>query len=77
MTRTTLLVILGLLCNMQVPTAAADFPKDLYHAPRAWIAQQYNLKQYSEFESGGHFAALEEPDLLVDDVNKFFKTISI
>ena len=63
--------------HVQVPTAAADFPKDLYHAPRGWIAQQYNLKQYSAFDSGGHFAALEEPDVLVEDINKFFKTIHL
>ncbi|KAK9856796.1 hypothetical protein WJX84_005225 [Apatococcus fuscideae] len=61
----------------KVPTAAADFPKDLYHAPRAWIEQQYNLKQYSMFDSGGHFAAMEEPDLLVEDMNKLFKTIKL
>ncbi|KAK9843307.1 hypothetical protein WJX74_010106 [Apatococcus lobatus] len=61
----------------KVPTAAADFPMDLYHSPRTWIEQQYNLKQYSEFDRGGHFAAMEEPDLLMDDMNKFFRTIKI
>lgn len=63
--------------KVQVPTAAADFPMDLYHSPRTWIEQQYNLKQYSAFDRGGHFAAMEEPDLLMDDMNKFFQTIKI
>ncbi|CAL5229171.1 g12446 [Coccomyxa viridis] len=55
-----------------VPSAIANFPKELYCAPKAWAATKYNLKQWSKFQKGGHFAALEEPDLLADDVIKFF-----
>lgn len=35
----------------------------------------FNLTSYTEMKSGGHFAAFEEPKLLVDDIIKFAKTI--
>ncbi|KAK9810911.1 hypothetical protein WJX73_007650 [Symbiochloris irregularis] len=57
----------------QTPTAIAKFPKDPFvQWPRAWIEATWNAQQYTEFKSGGHFAALEEPDLLVQDMDKFF-----
>ena len=62
---------------MQVPSGVAVFPKELYQAPESWLRQQFNLKSYSTFSSGGHFAALEEPDALVQDMCQFFKTIDI
>jgi epoxide hydrolase len=34
-----------------------------------------NLEHWSEFDRGGHFAAMEAPDLLVDDVRAFFRTL--
>jgi epoxide hydrolase len=41
--------------------------------PRKWIEAQYNLVQFTEMPRGGHFAAMEEPQLLVEDVRKFFR----
>ena len=58
--------------GLQVPTGVANFPKELFCAPKAWAASQYNLKQWSVLPAGGHFAALEEPELLAEDVRKFF-----
>ncbi len=58
--------------TLQVPSAVANFPKELFSSPKAWAASSYNLKQWSHFPSGGHFAALEEPNLLAHDVQKFF-----
>jgi microsomal epoxide hydrolase len=40
---------------------------------RGRVEAQYNLVQFTEMASGGHFAALEEPALLVDDVRRFFR----
>ena len=56
----------------QVPTAVANFPKEPFCSPKAWAASKYNLHQWSIMPSGGHFAALEEPDALADDIQKFF-----
>ncbi|KAK9917222.1 hypothetical protein WJX75_001993 [Coccomyxa subellipsoidea] len=57
---------------VKVPTAVANFPKEPFCSPKAWAASKYNLHQWSIFPSGGHFAALEEPDALAEDIQKFF-----
>jgi hypothetical protein len=36
---------------------------------------QHEIAHWSEFDRGGHFAAMEEPDLLVGDVRKFYRTL--
>ena len=41
--------------------------------PRSWADRSYNIAQWTEMPSGGHFAALEEPELLVDDIRSFFR----
>ena len=58
-----------------VPTGAAIFPKELYQPPRVWADRQYNITRWTRFEKGGHFAALEQPAALVDDVRAFFRTV--
>jgi microsomal epoxide hydrolase len=55
-----------------VPTAAAVFPAEIFRIPRAYAETRFNLVRYTRFERGGHFAALEEPDLLVPDIKAFF-----
>ena len=59
--------------RVQVPTACAVFPKEINIPPRRWVEGQYNLTRWTEMPRGGHFAALEEPDLLVNDVRAFFR----
>ena len=57
-----------------MPFACAVFPKELLGiAPRRFIEAQYNLVRYTLMPRGGHFAALEQPDLLVNDVREFFR----
>jgi hypothetical protein len=58
-----------------VPTAAAVFPKEMFRIPRAYGESRFNLVRYNRFDRGGHFAALEEPDLLVQDVTEFFASL--
>eukprot|EP00879_Flechtneria_rotunda_P002300 GHRR01002493.1.p1 GENE.GHRR01002493.1~~GHRR01002493.1.p1 ORF type:complete len:398 (+),score=95.95 GHRR01002493.1:154-1347(+) len=53
------------------PTAVALFPKELYKPPMAWAKSTYNVVQWTEMPQGGHFAALEQPELLAEDVTKF------
>jgi microsomal epoxide hydrolase len=54
----------------ETPTAFANFPGEaLYQAPpRSWAERAYNIARWSDLPSGGHFAAMEEPDLYVADV---------
>jgi pimeloyl-ACP methyl ester carboxylesterase len=59
-----------------VPTAAAVFPKEMFRIPKAYAESRFNLVRYNRFDRGGHFAALEEPDLLVQDVTEFFAELS-
>lgn len=60
--------------RVDVPTAFADFPKDLLIArpPRSWVEGQYDIRQWTAMPRGGHFAALEEPEALVKDIREFF-----
>ena len=54
---------------LNVPTAIAEFPKEyLEWAPRSYVERIYNIKQWTKMSSGGHFAALEKPDLLIEDI---------
>ncbi|MGE0161133.1 MAG: alpha/beta fold hydrolase, partial [Gemmatimonadales bacterium] len=57
---------------VSVPTAGAIFPKEIYFSPRAWAESRYNIVRWTVMPRGGHFAALEEPDLLLEDVRAFF-----
>jgi pimeloyl-ACP methyl ester carboxylesterase len=61
--------------RVTVPTACALFPKEIMTPPRAWVAARYNLVRWTVMPRGGHFAALEQPELLVDDVREFFRPL--
>ena len=56
-----------------VPTAGAVFPAEIYLTPRLWAEAHYNIVRWTEMPSGGHFAALEEPELLLQDIRAFFR----
>lgn len=57
-----------------VPTGVAVF-KDGDYAIRRFAEKAHNITHWSEFYSGGHFPALEVPDLLIGDIREFFRTI--
>lgn len=57
------------------PTGVAVFPHDIAPPVRSLAERTENIVHWSEFDRGGHFAALEEPDLLVDDIRAFFRTV--
>ncbi|MBI1817335.1 MAG: epoxide hydrolase [Deltaproteobacteria bacterium] len=61
--------------RIDVPTGCAIFPKELFKPPRAWAEKVYDVQRWTEFESGGHFAAMEEPQALVDDIRAFFRPL--
>jgi epoxide hydrolase len=61
---------------VDVPTGVAVFPGDLYQPIRRFAERALpNITRWSEFGRGGHFAAMEAPDLLVEDVRAFFRTV--
>lgn len=62
--------------RVEVPTACALFPKELLAwPPRSYVERIYNVKHWTEMPRGGHFGALEEPQLLVDDVQAFVRSL--
>ena len=56
-----------------IPTAGAIFPHDIATPPREWAERSYNIVRWTEMPKGGHFAAMEEPEMLVDDIRGFFR----
>ncbi|WP_454198959.1 epoxide hydrolase family protein [Nocardia sp. Marseille-Q1738] len=56
-----------------VPTAAALFPGDM--SIRKLAEDAHNIVRWTEFDRGGHFAAMEAPDLLTADVREFFRSL--
>ena len=59
-----------------IPTAVALFPKDLINPPREFAERFFNVTQWTEMPRGGHFAAMEEPELLAKDIRKFAATFA-
>ena len=57
------------------PTGCAIFPREIARPPRSWAETRYNVTHWTEMPAGGHFAAMEEPELLVDDVRAFFRAL--
>jgi pimeloyl-ACP methyl ester carboxylesterase len=59
-----------------LPTGVANFPKEIFSPPRRWAERTYtDLRRWTVYDRGGHFAALEEPDLLVEDIREFFRPL--
>jgi epoxide hydrolase len=58
-----------------VPTGVAVFPREIAPAIRRFAERSNNIVHWSEFDRGGHFAAMEEPDLLVADIREFFRSL--
>ncbi|OLT14884.1 epoxide hydrolase [Pseudonocardia sp. CNS-139] len=57
-----------------VPVGVAVFAHDITQSVRPLAERLYDIRHWSEFERGGHFAAMEVPDLLAEDVREFFLT---
>lgn len=62
--------------RVEVPTACALFPKELLSwPPQSYAERVYNVTQWTKMPRGGHFAAMEAPDLLINDIRKFARTL--
>jgi microsomal epoxide hydrolase len=62
----------GRVVKVEVPVGVAVFPKDIGLPVRFLAEKTNNIVHWSEFDHGGHFAAMEQPGLLVGDMRKFF-----
>ena len=61
--------------RVEVPTGGAVFPAEIVRPSRRFAETTFNIVHWSEFDRGGHFAALEEPDLLVGDIRAFAREL--
>jgi len=56
-----------------VPAAFALFPADIGHPPRGWAQRFFHVQRWTEMPRGGHFAAMEEPELIAADLRDWFR----
>jgi pimeloyl-ACP methyl ester carboxylesterase len=61
--------------RVDVPTGCASFPHEIVRPSRRWVERSYNVVHWTDMPRGGHFAAMEEPELFVDDVRAFFRSL--
>lgn len=63
--------------TVDVPTAYAAFPKEMVRPPRSLAERVFtDIRRWTIMPRGGHFAALEQPDLLADDIRAFAAGLS-
>jgi pimeloyl-ACP methyl ester carboxylesterase len=60
--------------SSKVPAAFALFPKDISQPPREWAERFFDVQRWTEMPRGGHFAAMEEPELLAQDIRTWFRS---
>ena len=61
--------------RVDVPMGYLAFPKDILHPPRAVVERAFDIRRWKTAPRGGHFAALEQPELLAEDVRAFFRDL--
>jgi microsomal epoxide hydrolase len=62
--------------QVEVPTGCAVFPAEMLNwPPRSYADRIYNIQHWTEMPRGGHFAAMEEPEMLLNDIRKFARTL--
>jgi hypothetical protein len=57
------------------PCGCAIFPREIMRPPRAWAERLYNVTRWTAMPAGGHFAAMEDPAALVDEIRAFFRPL--
>jgi pimeloyl-ACP methyl ester carboxylesterase len=62
--------------TVAVPTGCSIYPKELQRPSRRWAERRFtDIRYWNELDRGGHFAALEQPDLFVEEVRSFFRLV--
>jgi pimeloyl-ACP methyl ester carboxylesterase len=61
--------------RVEVPLGVAVFPAELPMPPRSWLQRCFDVQHWSSQARGGHFAALEQPQLLAEDIRAFFRPL--
>lgn len=61
--------------RIKPPVGMAHFPLELPIPPRSWVERVATVTRWSEMPAGGHFAALEQPQLLAEEIRAFFRPL--
>jgi pimeloyl-ACP methyl ester carboxylesterase len=61
--------------RVTVPTGVVRLPREIPMPPRHWVERAFNLQHWTSLARGGHFAALEVPELLAADIRAFFRPL--
>jgi microsomal epoxide hydrolase len=61
--------------RVEAPTGYVEFPREMVRPPRSLAEQMYNIQRWTRAEKGGHFAALEQPQVLADEIRAFFRPL--
>ena len=63
--------------SVRLPTGVSSYPKEIIRTPRSWAEQRYtNIQYWNDLDKGGHFAAFEQPELFVQEMRNWLKTVS-
>ena len=60
---------------IDVPTGAAIFPAEIFVTPRAWAEAAFDIRHWTIMPAGGHFAAMEQPQLYLQDLRDFYRLL--
>jgi pimeloyl-ACP methyl ester carboxylesterase len=64
--------------QVTLPTGISLFPKEIFRCSRRWAEQRFrSIVHWNELERGGHFAALERPAVLVDEIRTCFRKLRL
>jgi pimeloyl-ACP methyl ester carboxylesterase len=58
---------------VHVPCGFAHFPSEIVIPPREWVERGYNVQRWTTLSKGGHFAAMEQPEILAAEIREFFR----
>ena len=58
---------------IEVPTGMAAFPADILLPPKRWAERNLNITRWTAMQRGGHFTAMEEPQMLAEDIRAFYR----
>ncbi len=62
--------------TVTVPAGYCEFPREILRPPRSIAERTFtNIQRWSVMERGGHFAAMEQPELLAREVQQFFRSL--
>lgn len=64
--------------TVKLPTGCSIFPKEIVPAPRSWAEKRYlNIVYWNELDKGGHFAAFEQPELFINELQNCFRLMEV